>query len=293
MADPAVEAVVDHHHVQVNGVRLHCAVAGEGPLVVLLHGFPDFWYGWRHQLPALAAAGFRAVAPDTRGCGSSERPRRTSDYRPRVLAADVAGLVRAFGAESAAVVGHDWGAGAAWYFAANHPQLLSRLVIMGGPHPARMGQALRTLHQLRRSWYMLFFQLPGLAEAALRRGDFAELRRRLREDLARPGTLSEEDIERYLEAYRRPGGLSAALSYYRASFRHPREALRATRVSCPVLLVWGEEDSYVGPELARPDPRLVTDARVHVIPRARHFVQADAPERVNELLVEFLVPLRR
>src|SRR5207237_4187361 len=113
-----------------------------------------------------------------------------------------------------AVTGQAWGAGAAWYFAADHPELLERLVIMGGPHPARMGQALRTVRQLRRSWYMLFFQLPVVAEAALRRDDFAELRRRLREDLACPGTLSEEDVERYIENYRSPGGLTAALSYY-------------------------------------------------------------------------------
>jgi pimeloyl-ACP methyl ester carboxylesterase len=292
MSELPSTSAIEHRDVEVNGVRLHCAVAGDGPLVILLHGFPDFWYGWRNQLPALAEAGFRAVAPDTRGCGDSQRPRRTADYRPRVLAADVAGLVRAFGAESAAVVGHDWGAGAAWYFAADHPELLARLVIMGGPHPARMGRALMTLRQLRRSWYMLAFQLPGLSEAALRRRDFAELRRRLREDLARPGTLSEEDIERYIENYRRPGALTAALSYYRAHFRHPRESLRPVRVDCPVLLVWGEEDSYVGPELARPDPRLVPDARVEVIPGARHFVQADAPERVNELLIDFLSPLR-
>ena len=288
----AADTTIEHRDVQVNGVRLHCAVAGEGPLVILLHGFPDFWYGWRHQLPALAAAGFRAVAPDTRGCGRSEQPRRTADYRPRVLAADVAGLVRAFGADSAAVVGHDWGAGAAWYFAANHPELLERLVIMGGPHPARMGRALRTFRQLRRSWYMLAFQLPRVPEAALRRRDFAELRRRLRDDLARPGTLSAEDIERYIENFRRPRGLTSALSYYRASFRHPREAMGAVRVGCPVLLIWGEEDSYVGPELAAPDPGLVPEARVEVIPGARHFVQADAPDRVNELLVEFLSPLR-
>ncbi len=292
MSEVATHIDIEHRDVEVNGVRLHCAVAGEGPLVILLHGFPDFWYGWRHQLPALAAAGFRAVAPDTRGCGRSERPPRTADYRPRVLAGDVAGLVRAFGADSAAVVGHDWGAGAAWYFAADHPELLERLVIMGGPHPARMGQAFRTIRQLRRSWYMLFFQLPVVAEAALRRGDFAELRRRLREDLARPGTLSEEDVERYIENYRRPGGLTAALSYYRAHFRRPREALSAVRVDCPVLLIWGQEDSYVGPELAQPDPRYVPDARVEVIPAARHFVQADAPDRVNELLIDFLAPLR-
>ena len=118
MPESATDTAIAHRDVEVNGIRLHCAVAGEGPLVLLLHGFPDFWYGWRHQLPALAAAGFRAVAPDMRGCGRSERPRRTAEYGPRVLAADVAGLVHAFGAESAAVTGHDWGAGAAWYFAA-------------------------------------------------------------------------------------------------------------------------------------------------------------------------------
>src|SRR5512132_1806324 len=153
-----------HRWVDVGGLRLHCVQAGAGPLVVLLHGFPEFWYAWRHQIPALADAGYRVVAPDLPGYNTSDRPRRVRDYQPRVLAQDVAGLIVALGADSAAVAGHDWGGGLAWLLAMHHPERVQRLVILNAPHPIRFLKGLGNLRQLRRSWYILAFQLPWLPE---------------------------------------------------------------------------------------------------------------------------------
>jgi pimeloyl-ACP methyl ester carboxylesterase len=153
-----------HRWVDVGGLRLHCVEAGAGPLVVLLHGFPEFWYAWRHQIPALAAVGFRVVALDLRGYNTSDKPARVRDYRPRVLAQEVADLIVALSAGSAAVAGHDWGGGLAWLLAMQHPKRVERLVVLNAPHPVRFLKGLGSPRQLRRSWYVLAFQLPWLPE---------------------------------------------------------------------------------------------------------------------------------
>ena len=171
-----------HHQAIVNGVRLHYVEAGEGPLVVLLHGFPEFWYAWRDQIPALAAAGYRVVAPDMRGYNLSEKPPGVTSYRLEHLTADVAALIRQLGAERATVVGHDWGGAVAWQLPVFHPEVVERLAVLNAPHPGALLRELRTLEQLRRSWYIAFFQLPWLPELALRAGDAALLRRMLRQD---------------------------------------------------------------------------------------------------------------
>src|SRR5579859_6416310 len=148
-----------HHEALVNGIRLHYVEAGAGPLVVLLHGFPEFWYSWRYQIPALAAAGFRVVAPDMRGYNTSEKPPGVKSYTVDLLAADVAALIRAAGADRAAVAGHDWGGAVAWATALLYPDLLSRLIVLNAPHPAAFLRELHTLNQLRRSSYIALFQL--------------------------------------------------------------------------------------------------------------------------------------
>ncbi|MEA2660848.1 MAG: hypothetical protein QOH08_420, partial [Chloroflexota bacterium] len=174
----------------VGDVTLHVIEEGDGPLVLLLHGFPDCSYTWRHQLPALAAAGFHAVAPDLRGYDGSSRPKGVPAYSVRALATDVAGLVAALGAERADVVAHDWGGGAAWTFAMAHPDRLRRLAILNAPHPVTFQRHLRSFGQLKRSWYMFAFQLPVLPEAGLARNDFASLRAVFRSASVRPGAFS-------------------------------------------------------------------------------------------------------
>lgn len=270
------------------GIRLHYVESGEGPLVVLLHGFPDFWYGWRRQIPALAAAGFRVVAPDLRGYNLSSKPPSVRDYGIRTLTEDVACLIERLGEKQARVVGHDLGAGVAWTFAMAHGERVARLAVLNGPHPERIrAQLLRDPVQLARSWYMFFFQFPWLPEQVLRMDDFGILARSIRDEPKRPGAVTPEDVARYREAWARPGALTAMIAWYRALF-HPSTHVGMRAIDAPVLVLWGEADIHLGPALAAPLPALVPNARVVMIPQASHWVQHDAAERVNEELVAFL-----
>ena len=258
--------------------------------MVLLHGFPEFWYSWRFQIPALAAAGFRVVAPDMRGYNLSDKPEGVESYALEGLARDVERLIGALGEERAVVVGHDWGGIVAWAVATLHPERVERLVILNVPHPERFSRGLRTPRQLLKSSYAFFFQLPWLPERVLRAGDFALVRSVLRNDPVRPGTFGEHDIDRYVRALSRPGALTAALNYYRALARRAPAVARALRrrVGAPVMVIWGQRDLFLVPELARPGPTWVPDARVERLPDASHWVQQDRPERVNALLLDFL-----
>jgi pimeloyl-ACP methyl ester carboxylesterase len=270
------------------GVRLHYVEAGQGPPVVLLHGFPEYWYSWRRQIPALAEAGFRVVAPDLRGYGGSDRPRDWRDYRIEALAGDVAGLIEALGEPRAHVVGHDWGAVVAWATAMLHPDRVDRLAILNVPHPERMLRALRTPRQLLRSWYVFFFQLPWVPETLMRLGGRRGLRRTYGD--ARAGAFTDEDLERYAETLLAPGALRGPINYYRAALRRSPRASRALLrpVAAETLVIWGECDRFLGRELADPDPRWVPRARVVRFPDASHWVQHDEPDAVNRLLVEHL-----
>jgi pimeloyl-ACP methyl ester carboxylesterase len=276
-------AVVD------GGVRLHYVEAGEGPLVVLLHGFPEFWWSWRHQIPALVAAGYRVVAPDQRGYARSDKPRSWRDYRIERLAADVAELIEAVGEERAFVVGHDWGAAVAWMVATLHPERVEKLAILNVPHPDTMLRTLqRSPKQLLHSWYMFFFQIPWLPERLLGWGGRRALASAYRD--ARPGAFTAEDLGRYVEALRGPEGFRGPINWYRAALRRSPRAARASYrpIPAPVLVIWGEQDRFLTAAMADSDPRLVPDVRVVRLPEASHWVQHDEPERVNELLTSFL-----
>ena len=274
-------------YAEVNGVRLHYVEAGSGPLVVLLHGFPEFWYSWHRQIPVLAQAGYHVVAPDMRGYNLSDKPSSWREYDAAALAGDIAALIRHFDVEHAHIVGHDWGAAVAYLTAMEHPDVVSRLAILNVPHPARMIASFRTLKQLRKSWYMFFFQLPAIPERMLARNSFAVAKRALRES---PQGFSDADIERYVEAWSQPGALTGMLDYYRAALRQsPRSAIARMRpIDAPVLVIWGKRDSALGSELAQPEPKWVPNARVEYLPEATHWVHHDAPQRVNELLLDFL-----
>ena len=261
---------------QAGEVRLHCAAAGprDGPLVVLLHGFPDCWITWRHQLAALGEAGFRAVAPDMRGYGSSDKPRGVASYRIGKLTGDVAALIAALGRAQADVIGHDWGGNVAWFFAMQHPAMLRRLALVNMPHPQRFARALKTLRQLRKSWYVFFFQLPFLPERFISDSALRYLYRRF---------SSEDEISQILQAMRDRTG---PIHYYRAAFRYPM--LRWKPIEKPTLVIWGERDRWLGAEMAEPSPRWVPNARVERLPDAGHWAHAEKPGRVNQLLLAFL-----
>ena len=279
-----------HGYADLGEVRLHYVEAGDGPLVVLLHGFPDFWYSWRFQIPALAAAGFRVIAPDMRGYNLSSRPASVSAYAPAHLAADVRDLIAERGASRAFVAGHDWGAAVAWLTAIRHPEVVERLAILDVPHPRRMLEALRRPgRQLLRSWYIFFFQLPWLPERALQAGNWRAFRRVFEHD-ARAGAFTPADIELYREAWSQPGALTAMLGYYRASMRRPPAPAGGgplAPVQAPTLVIWGERDRHLGPELAEPRREDVPNLEGVVRLPASHWVQHDEPERVSELLIDF------
>lgn len=277
-------------YVTANEVRLHYVAAGtSGPLVVLLHGFPEFWYSWRHVLPVLGEH-YHVVAPDLRGYNLSDKPRRGYDLP--TLCADVAGLITAFGARDAVVVGHDWGGIIAWEFAIRYPALTRRLVILNAPHPAPLLRELRTLRQLRRSLYAVFFQLPWLPEWALARDHYANVRRLFQAVGANGAYLTAADVERYVAAIARPGALTAALSYYRQLARRGPLALRPTRrIETPTLVLWGEDDVALGIELLDGLDRWVSDLRVQRFPHAGHWLALRYPAEVNAALLEFLRPI--
>jgi pimeloyl-ACP methyl ester carboxylesterase len=258
------------------------------PLIILLHGFPEAWFSWQHQIRALAGAGYHVLAPDMRGYNLSDKPKGVHAYRIEHLVGDVAALIRWAGAERATVIGHDWGANVAWHFAMRHPEMLDRLVILNVPHPALMAKALTNPGQLLKSAYMFFFQLPWLPERAFLAGNVAPIRRTLENDPVRKRAFDREDIERFVLAAKQPGAMTCGMNYYRAAFRQPKEQAQPRIIDAPVLVIWGEQDRYLGKELADPPSDLVPNARVERLPDASHWVQNDRPDRVNQLLLDFL-----
>ena len=278
-------------YAEIGGQRLHYVETGHGPLIVLLHGFPEFWYGWRQQISQLAAAGFRVVAPDMRGYNLSSKPAGVAAYDTNPLVADIRGLIHERGAESALLVGHDWGGTVAWDLAMSHPEVVDRLAILNAAHPRKLLQGLRTPRQLRKSWYFFFFQPPDLPERFVRARHWHFFRRFLRD--ARPGSFTPDDIDRYVEAWSQPGAATGMLNYYRASVRQSpkRSAAQLRPIQAPTLVIWGQRDRYLGAELAEPDRADVPNLdRVERLPRASHWVHHDEPDRVTQLLTGFFAP---
>ena len=292
--DPAerLAVPVERHWVENEGVRLHVRAAGpaDGPLVVLLHGFPEFWYGWRHQVAPLAEAGYRVVVPDQRGYNRSDAPASVAAYDLDRLTADVSRLIDVAGRERAHVVGHDWGAMVAWHLALTRPERIRRLGVLNVPHPHVFRQALRTNpRQLLRSTYALFFQLPGLPEWLLGRNDGQGLVWLLRMS-ARPDTFSDADLAAYRRAWRRPGRLRGMLHWYRAA---ARRALRsapspAPEVDVPTLVLWGARDVALSRQMAAPSAEWCRDGRLVVFEEATHWGQHDEPTAVTRHLLDHL-----
>jgi epoxide hydrolase 4 len=274
----------------VNGVELHYREAGSGAPVILLHGFPEFWYSWRDLMPALAEAGYHAIAPDMRGYNLSGKPQGIEAYALDTIADDIAGLITHAGERRAHIIGHDFGGAVAWHLAMRHRAMVERLIILNAPHPRAFARELRTPGQIWRSLYMAFFQLPKLPEAAIRRNDFAVIRRILREDPVQPDAFTETDIDRYVTALARPWALTSALNYYRAvtRFRPTRTPGFSSRIDAPTLLIWGDRDRYLNPRLTRGLERWVPNLTVEHLPDASHWVLADAPDDVERMVVNFL-----
>ena len=276
-------------YAELGEIRLHYVEAGEGPLVVLLHGFPEFWYSWRHQIEPLAAAGLRVVAPDLRGYNLSSKPSGVAAYDLGPVAADIRDLIAERGAQRACVAGHDWGGAVAWATAMEHPEVVERLAILNAPHPRRFLEALRRPRQFAKSWYMGFFQLPWVPERVATR-----MFRYGFEHDPRPGAFTAEDIARYEEAWSQPGALTASLNYYRALSRQTPWGFerRIKPIEAPTRMIWGTRDRFLGPELAEPHRSDVPNLERVVRLDTSHWVQHDAPGQVADLLAGFFAPAR-
>jgi len=265
---------------RIGEIDLHNVEDGSGPLIVLLHGFPEFWYSWRKQIPALASAGFRVIAPDLRGYNESSRPEDVDAYRMTEVAKDVAGLIVQNGGKCT-LVGHDWGGYAAWYTAMLHPELIERLIILNAPHPKPLAREVsRSFEQKLRLSYQLFFNVPVIPELILRVA--------LPFLAPRMGRFTKDEIREYKRAWRKPGAIRAMLAYYRALRRSRGELRKLMRpITCPTLLIFGDGDPVFTRATTENFTDVVRNIRVEHVADAGHFVQTDAPEIVNRLIAEF------
>lgn len=278
-------------YLKVNGdITLHVVFAGpeDGAPVILLHGFPEFWYGWHNQIDVLAAQGYRVIVPDQRGYNLSDKPKGVRSYNLNALRDDVIGLMDALGYDKVRLVGHDWGGAVAWWTAITQPARLHKLGVLNLPHPLVFTRTVRSsFEQMRKSWYFGFFQLPAIPEAMLSRDDF----RSMTEALIGSGkrtTFSQDDLAKYREAWGQSGALTAMINWYRAVVRHVPKVPLDIRVHVPTLLIWGAKDVALSVEMAQHSIDLCDHGRLEIIEDATHWVQHDAAERVNALLTEFL-----
>jgi pimeloyl-ACP methyl ester carboxylesterase len=271
----------------VTGLQLHVEEAGpaEGPLLILLHGFPGFWWDWRHQIEALAALGYHVLIPDMRGYNLSDKPQGIEAYHLDTLAADIIALAESYGHSTFGLVGHDWGGVVAWWAAACFPQFIERLAILNAPHPDVWRRLIRRRPiQVLRSSYVAFFQLPLVPEALLKVGHFALLRRALT-GTSRPEAFTGQDIERYIEAWARPGALSAMLNYYRAL--RLRRWSRPRRVRPATLVIWGARDVFLERQMALASLKLCEQGEILFLEEATHWAHLEEVEVVNAALAGF------
>ncbi len=276
----------EEKYVETNGIRLHYVAAGSGPLAILLHGFPEFWYSWRATIGPLSQ-NRRVVALDMRGYNHSDKPREGYDLA--TLCADVRGVIEALGARQADIIGHDWGGVIAWVFAMREPEYTRSLAVLNAPHLGLALRELRNPRQLRRSAYVGFFQFAGWAERAIAADNYGVVWRTFRSADRKREWLGDEDIQRYVSAIARPGALTAALSYYRQLARDVPAAVGVARViTAPTLVLWGEQDPYLGLELLDGLGAWATDLRIERFPDAGHWVNQQLPDAVNEALLGFL-----
>ncbi len=286
-----LESEWQHLYVETNNIRLHSVTQGQGELVILLHGFPEFWYSWRYQIPALARH-FKVVVPDLRGYNDSDKP--DSGYDLDTLCADIQGLIQRLGYTKASIVGHDWGGVIAWHLAQRCPQLLNRLAILNAPPPHRFVQELMSnLDQVRRSWFVFAFQIPGLPELLIQQNLPEFIKSALREQAIRKGAFSAEETEIYQAALAKPGVLKAALNYYR-QLLGPSNWLSSwvripQKIEAPTLVLWGQEDSFLSHKLTEGLDRLIAAPfKLRLIQDCGHWIQQEVPQTVNRELLNFL-----
>ncbi len=279
---------MQHGYLDTNGIQLHYVTQGEGPLMLCLHGFPEFWYSWRYQIEAFSST-HKVVAIDLRGYNDSDKPKAKSAYALSELIEDVAGVIRALGYEKCTLVGHDWGGAIAWSFAYAYPQMLDRLIVLNLPHPAKFAAGLRTPQQLLRSWYIAFFQLPLLPELLLKANNYEAIRAAFRDQAVNPDAFTTADLDALVAAAAKPNAIESMLNYYRNIAGSGGLLNREWGVlNVPTLMVWGENDRALGKELTYGTEQYVSDFTIHYIPNCSHWVQQEQPDQVNQYIKDFL-----
>jgi len=281
-----------HRFAETNGIRVHYVEQGEGFPVLLCHGFPELWYSWRHQIPALAAAGFRAIAPDLRGYGESDKPENLEDYDIHHLVGDLVGLLDGLGIERAAIVGHDWGGIIVWSMALMQPERVERVISLNTPFMPHTDipptEVFRRVPDGRFN-YILYFQEPGRAERDIEPNLEAWLENTMRGLAVRRDFFSPEDLRVFVEAFRK-GGLSGPINYYRNLDRNWETTphLAGRQVLCPALMISAERDPILRPDTTEGMERYIPNLTRRLVRDCGHWTQQERPEEVNGLIVEFL-----
>jgi pimeloyl-ACP methyl ester carboxylesterase len=281
--------MIEHSRIQCGEIELYVATAGPvtGPLVILLHGFPEYSGGWGRQMRDLAALGFRVLAPDQRGYGQSEKPNGIRAYSLDILAGDIAKLIESTGRSSAVIIGHDWGALVAWYLALKYPEKVAKLMVLNCPHPLLLRKAafLNPI-QFLKSWYVFFIQLPFLPEFFLSISHFSQLKKTM-VNTARANTFSSEELEGYRRAWAQPQALTGMLNWYRAFVRYPPKEKLPPKVICPTLILWGKHDAFIALSLAHKSLHYCERAKIITFPKATHWIHHEFPNEVSHILKEF------
>ena len=282
-----LEGSWQHAYITTNGVKLHYVTQGEGDLMLMLHGFPEFWYSWRHQIPEFAK-NYKVVALDLRGYNDSDKPADKSAYVMDEFIRDVEGVIKGLGYDKCILVGHDWGGAIAWNFAYAHPEMVERLIILNLPHPAKFAEGMRNPQQLLRSSYMFFFQIPWLPEFLIQSSDYQPIETAIKGMAVNKSAITKEDLEAYKDAAAKRGAMTATLNYYRNIFQQRMTSQDWSVLEVPTLMIWGEKDTALGKELTYGTEAYVRDFQIKYIPDCSHWVQQEQPQLVNQYIREFL-----
>lgn len=286
---------ISFDYIQTNGITLHTALAGpeDGPLVIMLHGFPEFWYGWKHQIEPLASRGYRVVVPDQRGYNLSDKPEEIGQYRLDLLRDDITGLIDHFGRQKAIIIGHDWGGAVAWHLTATKPEYVYKLIAINIPHPKAMPRIMmRNPQQWVRSSYMAFFQLPDLPEKTLSADEFNWMKKAIAQT-GKPEAFSEEELEKYKEAWLQPGALTGMLNWYRALRKGSLTQTPGGMIQVPVRIFWGLGDQFLSKELAKESLKFCEDGNLAFIGESTHWVHHEQSDIINQLIEQFLNEKKR
>jgi epoxide hydrolase 4 len=279
----------EHNFIQTNGVNLHYVSQGSGKLMLMLHGFPEFWYSWRHQIREFAAD-YRVVAVDLRGYNDSDKPKDVEAYAMSELIADVKGIISALGYEDCVLVAHDWGGAIACNFAYAYPAMVEKLIVLNLPHPAKLAAGFKTPQQLFKSWYIFFFQIPLLPEFLIQLNDYNAIAWAFSSMAINKSAFTPEDLAAFKNAIAKRGALTAMINYYRCNFKliADKNEKVCGVLDIPTLMIWGEKDIALGKELTYGTDAYVRDLQIKYIPNCSHWVQQEQPTLVNQYIREFL-----